>query len=224
MNMETIRLGLVDDQNLFRQSLATLLSAMNGYDLILEAENGITCLEKLKGMTVHPHLLLIDMEMPGMDGIELIKFLQKNYPEVKVIVLSVYAKERLIANTIESGACAYLIKNCGKDELCTAINAVHKHGFYMNTDVMKAIQHKTIHKGRIGKNTTNVPVDLTERETEILQYICKEYSNAEIASQLFISVRTVEGHRTNLLLKTGCKNTAGLALFAVKHKIFELLF
>lgn len=222
--METIRLGLVDDQNLFRQSLSTLLSAVPEYELVLEAENGTDCLEKLKSATVHPQILLMDMEMPGMDGIELNTVLQKDYPEIKVIILSVYAKERLVARLIEAGACGYLIKNCGKDELYTAIHSVFTHGFYMNADVMKAIQHKSTSKNNSIKNNNNISIQLTERETEILRFICKEYSNAEIAEKLFISVRTVEGHRTNLLLKTGCKNTAGLALFAVKHKIFELVF
>lgn len=221
--METIRIGLVDDQNLFRQSLSTLLSSVPEFELVLEAENGMDCLNKLKSAAIHPHILLMDMEMPEMDGIELNTALQKNYPEIKVIILSVYAKERLIARLIEAGACGYLIKNCGKDELFTAIQSVFKHGFYMNTDVMKAIQNKSISKSPL-KNTGNIQIELTERETEILRFICKEHSNAEIAEKLFISVRTVEGHRTNLLLKTGCKNTAGLALFAVKHRIFELVF
>lgn len=222
--METIRLGLVDDQNLFRQSLSTLLQARPEYKLIMESENGNACLEKLKELSVLPQLLLLDLEMPGMDGIELNKILQRDYPEIKVIILSVYAKERLIAQLIEAGACGYLVKNCGKEELFTAINTVYHYGFYMNTDVMKAIQHKSGAKSTALKNLQNIPIALTERETEILQYICKEYSNAEIAERLFISVRTVEGHRTNLLLKTGCKNTAGLALFAVKHRIIELVF
>lgn len=222
--METIRLGLVDDQNLFRQSLSTLLSAVPEFELVMEAENGMNCLEKLKTLPVHPHIIILDMEMPVMDGIELNRELQKNYPEIKVIILSVYAKERLVARLIEAGACGYLIKNCGKEELYTAIHSVFKHGFYMNADVMKAIQHKSGSRMRPIKNASNIDVELTERETEVLQYICKEYSNAEIAEKLFISVRTVEGHRTNLLLKTGCKNTAGLALFAVKHKIIELVF
>ena len=222
--METIRLGLVDDQNLFRQSLSTLLSAVPEFELVMEAENGMNCLEKLKTLPVYPHIIILDMEMPVMDGIELNRELQKNYPEIKVIILSVYAKERLVARLIEAGACGYLIKNCGKEELYTAIHSVFKHGFYMNTDVMKAIQHKSGSRMRPIKNASSIEVELTERETEVLQHICKEYSNAEIAERLFISVRTVEGHRTNLLLKTGCKNTAGLALFAVKHKIIDLVF
>ena len=224
MNKEIIRLGLIDDQNLFRQSLSTLLSTVDEYELMMDTESGEACLEMLKGMNTLPHILLLDLEMPGMDGIELNKELQKRYPQIKVIVLSVYTKERLISQTIENGACGYLIKNCGRDELCTAINTVFKSGFYMNINVVKAIQHKSRTKNNAIKNTNNIDVDLTQREAEILRYICKEYSNAEIAEKLFISVRTVEGHRTNLLLKTGCKNTAGLALFAVKHNIFEMVF
>jgi DNA-binding NarL/FixJ family response regulator len=222
--MEKIRLGLVDDLKLFRQSLSTLLAAIPDYEILLEEEDGATCLAMLKEMVVQPHIILLDMEMPGMDGIEINKELQKKYPEIKVIILSVNAKERLIAKMIEAGASGYLLKNCGKEELCLAINTVFTVGFYVNPVVMKAIQSKSSHKSDAIKNTSNIAIELTERETEILQYICKEHSNAEIAEKLFISVRTVEGHRTNLLLKTGCKNTAGLALFAVKYKIFEMVF
>jgi len=222
--METIRIALVDDQKLFRQSLSTLLTAVPEYELIMEAENGTDCLDKLRAMLIKPHIILLDMEMPVMDGIELNEQLQKLYPDIRRIILSVYAKERLIARMIEAGASGYLIKNCGKEELCTVINAVFTNGFYMDAGVMKAIQHASAQKNNVIKNLNNIPIELTARETEILQYICKEYSNMEIAQKLFISVRTVEGHRNNLLLKTGCKNTAGLALFAVKYKVFEVAF
>jgi two-component system, NarL family, response regulator DegU len=222
--MNRIRLALVDDQKLFRQSLSVLLGGIPQYELVFEAENGIECLDKLKTTAQKPHVILMDMEMPEMDGIELSTHLQNTFPEIKRIILSVFAKERLIARMIEAGASGYLLKNCGKDELCSAIEDVFARGFYMNAEVMKAIQNKSNYKSNVLKNLHNIPIELTARETEILQCICKEYSNQEIAEKLFISIRTVEGHRTNLLLKTGCKNTAGLALFAVKYKIFEVVF
>lgn len=222
--MQKIRIGLVDDQQLFRESLASLLATIPNYELVMEAENGTDCLIKLKSIPVHPHILLMDMEMPVMDGIELNEELQKNYPHIKKIILSVFSKERLIARMINAGASGYLIKNCNKDELYTAINSVFEKGFYIDLKVMKAMQNVPAPKGAAIKNLNNISIELSAREREILQFICKEYSNMEIAEELFISVRTVEGHRNNLLLKTGCKNTAGLALFAVKHKIFEVVF
>lgn len=220
---ETIRLALVDDQKLFRESLSILLGARTDYQLVMQAENGKDCLDQLKSLSVHPHIVLMDMEMPLMDGIELNEEIQKHYPEIKTIILSVFSKERLIARMIEAGASGYLFKNCGKEELFTAIDGVFTKGFHINAEVMKAIQNKSTGKRPANPQLNNMAVELTPRETEILHYICKEYSNAQIAEALCISIRTVEGHRNNLLLKTACRNTAGLALFAVKHNIFEIL-
>jgi DNA-binding NarL/FixJ family response regulator len=123
---------------------------------------------------------------------------------------------------IDARAAAYLAKNCDKNELITAIQTVHKTGFYFNHEVLSALQHSANHRAQTQKNLTNLPVKLTEREKQILKLICKEYSNAEIGKELYLSTRTVEGHRNNLITKTGCKNTAGLVIFAIKHSLFEL--
>jgi DNA-binding NarL/FixJ family response regulator len=164
------------------------------------------------------------MEMPGMDGMQLNEILHKKFPSVKVIVVSVHAGERLIARMIDEGASGYLIKNCDKAELVTAVNTVFSTGFYINNRVLKAIQHISTTRQQAPKNFMGIPVELTAREKEILQLICKEQNTPEIADQLFLSTRTVEGHRNNLLLKTGCKNTAGLVLFAVKYHIYEVVY
>jgi DNA-binding NarL/FixJ family response regulator len=108
--------------------------------------------------------------------------------------------------------------------LITAIQTVLKSGFYINNDVLKAIQHTSSKKNKPLKNVNTLPIELSAREKEVLELICREYSNVEIAEKLFISVRTAEGHRNNLLAKTGCRNTAGLVLFAVRHNLFEVSF
>jgi DNA-binding NarL/FixJ family response regulator len=219
-----IRIALTDDQLLFREGLASLISGINGFDLVMEADNGIDCLEKLSSMPDPPDIILMDMEMPGMDGIELNKALHTKYPSIKVIVLSVHANERLIAHMIEAGASGYLVKNCDKEELLNAIQSVTLTGYHINTTVLKAIQLAAGKKSRSLKNVSHIDIDITEREKEILNLICKELSNAEIAEKLFISTRTVEGHRNNLLMKTGCKNTAGLVIFAIKNQLVDLIF
>ncbi|MBE5318674.1 response regulator transcription factor [Pedobacter sp. MR2016-19] len=220
--MENIRIAIVDDQNIFRQSLGMLINSIPGFELVTDAHSGQDFLEKLKGMRILPDIALIDMSMPGMNGIELNEMLQKQYPQIKIVVLSVLVQERLISKMIAAGADAYLEKNCNKDELITAINTVHTTGFYINQQTMEAIQHTANFKNKKNRELADITADITKREREVLEMICNELSAAEIAGKLCLSVRTVEGHRNNLLLKTGCRNTAGLVLFAVKAGIFSL--
>ncbi|MFL9484897.1 response regulator [Chitinophagaceae bacterium LWZ2-11] len=220
--MDSIRIAVIDDQKLFRQSLVSLIGTIPGCELVMEAENGKDCLEKLLRVGTPPNVALMDMEMPEMNGIELNENLHKYYPEIKVIVLSVHAKERLIAKMIEAGASGYLLKNCDKEELINCIYTVSKSGFYINSHTLKAIQNASAQKNKPIRNINDIPIELSVRENEVLQLICQEFSNAEIAERLYISVRTAEGHRNNLLSKTGCRNTAGLVLFAVRYNIFEI--
>lgn len=220
---QVINVALVDDQVLFREGIASLIKNEEGFSLTMEADNGIDFLSKLKSMDELPDVLLMDMEMPGMDGMQLNDELRKKSPSVKVIVLSVHAGERLMARMIHAGACGYLLKNCNKDELLTAIRSVFNNGFYITPGVLKAIQSPAANAKGV-TNIQSIPIELSPRESEVLQLICMEYNNVEIAEKLFISVRTVDGHRNNLLAKTGCHNTAGLVLFAVKHRIFEVIF
>lgn len=222
--MEKIRVGIVDDQKLFRQSLALVIQSYKEFELVLEAENGDDCLLRLRELNEAPDVLLMDLEMPGVNGIELNENIHAEYPNIKVLVLSVYNREKLISRMINAGASGYLEKNCDRDELMKAIVAVHTSGFYMNATVQNAMRKSaSIPNSRTSGNTvTNV--ELTAREKAILEMICKEYSNSEIADALFISIRTAEGHRNNLLMKTGSRNTAGLVLFALKYGYLQPIF
>ena len=220
--IDEILISLVDDQQLFRSGLAGLIKSVPGFTLLSEAENGQVFINQLQTGTVLPHIALIDMEMPVMNGVELNAALQKDYPSIKVIILSTYNQERFIARMIEAGACGYLTKNCEIEELKTAIHATYKNGFYFNQDTLAAMRNTSQYKATDIKNISNVAIELTAREKEILILLCKELSNIEIGEKLFISPRTVEGHRNNLLQKTGCKNTAGLVIFAIKNNFFEI--
>jgi DNA-binding NarL/FixJ family response regulator len=220
---QTINVALADDQVLFREGIASLIKNEAGFSLVMEADNGLDFLSKLKTMDELPDILLMDMEMPGMDGMQLNDELRKKFPSVKVIVLSVHSSERLMARMIQAGASGYLFKNCNKDELLNALRSVFNNGFYITPAVLKAIQSPAANAKGI-TNIQSIPIEISQREREVLQLICEEFSNAEIAEKLFISVRTVDGHRNNLLAKTGCHNTAGLVLFAVKHRLFEVIF
>ena len=222
--MSDILISLIDDQQLFRSGLASLIRSVPGFTLLSEAENGKHFIELLEKDHKLPDIALVDMEMPEMNGVELNAVLQKKYPAVKVLVLSTYNQERFIGKMIEAGACGYLTKNCEIEELITAINSTYKNGFYFNQETLLAMRKTSQYKQTEIKNISNIAIELTSREKEILVLLCNELTNIEIGERLFISSRTVEGHRNNLLAKTGCRNTAGLVIFAIKHDLFQIKF
>jgi DNA-binding NarL/FixJ family response regulator len=220
--MNEILIGLVDDQQLFRGGLASLIQSVPGFTLFSEAENGKMFIQQLESAATLPDIALIDMHMPEMNGVELNEILQQRFPSIKVLILSVYDQERFIAKMIEAGACGYLTKNCEINELITAVNTTYKNGFYFNQATLQAMRKASQYKSTDIKNINNISIELTAREKEILVLLCRECTTAEIGEQLFISPRTVEGHRNNLLMKTGCRNTAGLVIFAIKNGLFDI--
>lgn len=218
--MDNIKIAIVDDQKLFLKGLGALISGISEFELLFDAENGSDFLQKLNNQQIKPDVVLVDFEMPAMNGMELLEILKNKYPEIKTLLLSGHSNERLISRLIQKGACGYLIKNCEKEELVNAIKSTVENGFYINQLSLKAMQNFAGNNNVSAKN--NSSIHLTQREKEVLKLICEEYSNVEIGEKLFISPRTVDGHRNNLLLKTGVKNTAGLVLFAVKNNLVEI--
>lgn len=221
--IDMIKVAIIDDQNIFRQSLSLLIKSVSEFDLVLEASNGEFLLDQFENMVQLPDVLLMDMNMPGINGIDLNHIIREKYPEIRVVVLSVHAQDRLISKMISAGSAAYLIKNCDKAELILAIKSTYETGFYMNNQVLLAIQKNNNNRSKNLNVFTGSSIELTSREKQILELICKEYSSAEIAEKLFLSIRTVEGHRNNLLLKTQSRNIAGLVLFAIRNQIFVVI-
>lgn len=219
--MSQINVAIVDDQNLFRQSLGLLVNSIENLTLVAECATGQAFIDTLEKFNMQLDIAIIDMDMPGMNGIELNKYLQEHHPAVKVVILTVHANEMLISQMITSGAAAYLAKNCDKDELLLTIDTVYKTGFYFNADVVKALRNTAGQRTIMQDNINGLPIVLSKRERQVLTLICKELSTAEIAAQLYVSVRTVEGHRNKLINKVKCRNIAGLVLFAIKHRLIE---
>jgi DNA-binding NarL/FixJ family response regulator len=207
-----IRLALADDQLLFRRGLVMLLRDMEGVQVVFECGNGE---ELLTGLRDNPiDIVLLDLEMPVMDGIQTLGHLRKEYPEVKVIVLSTHNKEQFIAQAMDSGAAGYMLKSADTDEIESAIRSVRESGYYYSDRVSHVMLHGLVKRQKV--KPTFYEVDpLSDRELEVLRAICQGLTNTEIAGKLFISPRTVEGHRNNMLLKTGAKNTAGLVVYAM---------
>jgi DNA-binding NarL/FixJ family response regulator len=211
---------IADDQLLFRKGMTALVNGFNHMRVILEAENGKDLLEKIQSIEEPVHVVLLDLSMPKMNGLETMQQLHHIFPAIKVIVLSVHADDKFITRMLELGANGYLVKNAQPAEVEQAINTVVANDFYLNDQTLAAMR-KGIQSGK-QKVSLDVADTLTNREKEILKLICKEYTTSEIAAQLFISERTVEGHRNNLLLKTGTRNTAGLVVFAIKNNVVEV--
>ena len=220
--MATTRLAIVDDQQLFREGLIALIRDESNYHFVMEAQNAGSLLDQLEVAEVLPDILLMDLKLPDMNGAQLNQIIKQQYPSIHIIVVSMYNDERLIARMIEAGASGYLEKNCSRSELITAITTTMQLGFYFNLTTLKAIHNARLYKKSGLKTINSIELNLSTREIEILQMICMELTNAEIAQRLFLSARTVDGHRNNLLSKTGCRNTAGLVIFAIRNGIYEL--
>jgi len=212
---ENISIILVDDHHLFRDGIKFILSKIADHTIIGEASNGEAFLELLKVKI--PDLVLMDIAMPLMDGIEATKRALDLYPGLKIIALSSYGDEIYYRQMIEAGALGFLTKSSNVEEFGYAINTVLKGKNYFSQDLLKKVILK-ISNG----NQDQGDQKLTKREKDVLKYICQGLSNKEIATKLFISPKTVDNHRTSLLNKTSSKNTASLVMYAIKKNLISI--
>lgn len=210
-----LKIYIVDDHSLFREGLSFLLKNSSSISEIKEAENGEEFLKNVEEFM--PDVVLMDIEMPGMNGIETTKSALNRFPDLKIIALSMYSDENFYSEMIEAGAKGFLIKNSQFNEVETAIVDVYNNKNYFSPEILSSIVTRLNHKNESSEET-----DLTRRECEVLLLICKGLSNQEIASQLTISKRTVDKHRENILFKSQSKNTAELVVFAIKNGYFEV--
>ena len=214
---DRIKIILVDDEVLFRKGISFLLDREKNIDIIQEASNGAELITFLNENGNHPDIIIMDLKMPVLNGVEATKILHKDFPEIKIIALTSYDTTSFVANMINVGAVSYLVKNSTPQELLKTINEVALKGFYYNEKVLKVIK-ETDSSSKNNKSTLDSNF-LTSREIEVLQLICEQKTNVEIGEMLFISPRTVEGHRNNLLLKTESRNSAGLVVYAMQNDI-----
>jgi len=216
--MSIIKIAIADDYKIFRDGLKVGLSADENLTVMLEADNGEDLLKALE--TNSPDVILMDLKMPIMDGMEATKAVRKKYPAIKVLVVTMYEDDKFIIHMMENGANGYLLKNAEPDEIIKSIYAVHENGYYFNDLVNKALLKKLVLKNNL-KPSFNQNVELTERELEVLKLICEEKTAAEIGKEIFLSPRSVEGIRQRLIEKVGVRNSAGLVMFAVKGGLVD---
>ena len=212
-----IKLALADDQVLFRRGMAMLLRDMPAVQVVFECSNGEELLIGLKNNTVD--IVLLDLEMPVLNGMATMKRMRHEFPQVKVIVLSMHGEEKFIVHLMELGANGYVLKTAEPDEIENAIRAVAATGYHFSEMVSLVMLQGLVKKEKV-KPTFDDVDPLTERELDVLRLICQELTTTEIAGKLFLSPRTVEGHRNNILLKTGARNTAGIVVYAMSKGLF----
>jgi DNA-binding NarL/FixJ family response regulator len=213
--MGKIRIIIADDHQLFRNGLKILLNSFPEFEVSGEASNGEEFLKLLK--TSPAEIALMDINMPEMDGIEATRRGLKIYPGINIIALSMYGEEEYYYKMVDAGAKGFLLKDSDISEVKEAILTVMKGGSYFSQELLYHVIQKIKHRELESKSA-----NLSKREKEVLLKICEGLSNQEIADNLFISKRTVDKHRANLLGKTNSKNTASLILFAIRNKLIEI--
>ena len=219
-NLKKLRIYIVDDHKLFREGLKLLLSTQDFVHYIYEASSGRDFIENLS--FVDCDLVLMDIEMPEMNGIEATEQALRIRPDLKVIVLSMYGDEQYYYKMVDVGVKGFVLKNSGIEKVIAAIRAVAAGENYFSEELLVNILNNMRDGGQHKPEPETPDNEISERELEILYHVCLGLSNQEIADKLFISKRTVDKHRANLLSKTGCRNTAALVMYAIKNKMINI--
>jgi DNA-binding NarL/FixJ family response regulator len=214
--MEKLNLLIVDDHKLFREGLKLLLKNLDEVGEVWEAADGEIFLQMIK--TCHPDLVLMDIEMPRVNGIEATARAIEQFPELKIMALSMFGDEEYFQKMVDAGVCGFLLKNSEFSEVRKAILNVAQGNNYFTEEIL----YKLVSRFKTRPPLPEPMVVLSDREQEVLLLICKGLSNQEIAEQLFISKRTVDHHRASLLTKTNTRNAASLVIYAIKNKMIEV--
>lgn len=217
--MEKIKVILADDHQMFLDGLSSLLAQVKDVQVLAAVNSGKEVLDKLQN--TEPDLVILDLNMPVMDGLQTTREIKKIHPQLKVMGLTMENDLQSVTGMLEAGASGYILKNTGKAELELAIRQVMKGEAYLSHSISNQLAQNLLQNFHQRNVVQNELSSLTTRELEILKMIALENSNTEIADQLFISPKTVETHRKNLMKKIGVKNSLGVYKFAVKHQLLE---
>ncbi len=217
---EEIRLVIADDHEIFRDGLALMLSKQRNLFLAGQAADGLALVELVDQL--RPDVILTDIKMPLMDGVEATRKIIRHHSKAKIIALSMFDEENLIVDMLEAGAKGYLLKNADKSEILEAIRTVEQNNHYYcqhTSDRLASLLVKS--KFSPTKENKQKPVEFNDRELEIIKFICQQFTAQQMAEKLFLSKRTIEGYRTKILEKMNVKNTAGVVIYALKHHLID---
>lgn len=219
--MAIISYVIADDHEIFRQGVRNALNRDHRLKCLGEAENGKQLLTLLRKGKPQPHVVLLDIKMPEMDGVAVTAAIRQQYPDIRILVLTMYDEEAVILHMLDLGVNGYLVKTATPAEITQAIHKVYEEDYYLNDMVSRLML-----KSRVQKNNIRLQhkenVTLSDKEKEILRFMCQELTTAEIGEQLFLSPRTVEGLRSGLIEKLGVRSSTGLIIYAVKNGIADV--
>jgi DNA-binding NarL/FixJ family response regulator len=216
--MDEIKVAIADDHQIFRKGVILSMRPYSNIKFIMEAENGEDLLNKIP--EANPDVILCDLRMPVKDGIDTTKVITKNFPQIRVIILTMYEDERFVGHLMDCGAAGYLLKNTEPAEIKKAIMDVMRTGFHLNPFVNKVLIKKNYAKQKFNPSLTSEIV-LSEKEKEVLTLVCMEFTAQEIASKMNISARTVEAIKDRLMERFGVKNSVGLVFHAMKNQLID---
>jgi len=215
-----IKIIIVDDHPLFREGIKLLIEKEELGEVIAEAENGLVFLDLLERLD--PDLVLMDIEMPVMNGLEATIKAKAIRPDLKILVLTMLGGQENYSAMIQAGAVGFVLKTSGKQELENAIKATYGGDCYFSNELLRQIILNTAKSKSFSRKSADRDIEFTGRELEVLEYFCKGLTVSEISGKLFRSIKTIEAHRSKLLQKTNTKNTINLVLFAIKNKLVEI--
>lgn len=219
MSVYPIRILLADDHEIFRDGFKVMLRKQTEIELIGEASNGKELVETTERL--QPDVVITDIKMPVMDGIEATRIISRSNPEIGIIAFSMFDEESLVVDMLEAGARGYLLKNAHKSEIIEAIKMVNDHhNYYCSTTSSKLA--KLIARSSFDPFKKHKPVEFNEREIAVMCMICEEKTNKEIADKLHLSTRTIEGYRDRIQEKINARNSAGIVVYAIKHRIYKI--
>jgi DNA-binding NarL/FixJ family response regulator len=219
METETpIRVILADDHEIFRDGFKAMLRKQPSVELIGEASNGKELVNLVRQLS--PNVVITDIKMPLMDGLEATKIISKEFPEIGIVALSMIDEENLIIDMMEAGAKGYLLKNAHKTEIMEAIKAVNEHHIYYCDGASAKLTRMIAKNEKIPFIKKQVKPELTQKEIDVILFICQEMTNKEIAERLNLSIRTIEGYRDRIQEKIGARNAAGIVIYAIRNNIY----
>ena len=216
---DTITVVLADDHRIFRKGLKSLLSEKAHIEVLAEADDGDEALKK--AAQYKPHLVIMDIGMPKMDGVEATRQIKERFPDTEVVILSMHAKKAYIDQVLKAGAKGYVLKDSDEDNLIAAINTVHNGGYYLDSPIADQVLSGYF-GGKTKRELQEQADPLSEREKEVLRLLAEGHSNQEVADILCISRKTVENHRANIVRKTGVQGQVGLTKYAARIGLIDL--